>query len=114
MHDDLTNSYRLAQTTHGEVWLATDGSGRYWFRYRHLERHLSTPEFHRFHHAIMAHLGIAAPIDLHLSPLMSGAERVMQPLPTCLSRADIRELRTLLGSAALTICTLSKAYNDVN
>ena len=115
MEHPLFNTIRLARTPNGEVRFATDGSQQYWFSFRHLDRCLGGDEFHRFHHAVMAHLGLSGPIDVSMgNTIRRGPATITQPLPTCLTAADIRELRTLLGMAALMVCTRSKAYNELN
>jgi len=115
MDHPLFNTARLSRTANGEVRFALDGSQQYWFMFRQLDRCLSADEFHRFHHAVMAHLGMVGPVSPSSGLVCQrGPATVMQPLPTCLNRADIREIRTLLGMATLMVCTLSKAYNELN
>lgn len=106
---------QLARTRQGEITLQADGECGYAFRFGTLQRHLTADEFQRLHHSALA-FDLA---PLPAKPIQLDGETTPRVALTVtlfgsLTRADLLELKELLGRAALMITSLSRAWNDLN
>lgn len=107
--------FQLARTRQGEVILYADCDRWYDFRFGTLQHYLTADEFLRLHNSVLAF----DPALLTTKPIQLDGETGPRISPTVmlfgnLTRADMLELKALLGRAALLVTSLSRAYNDVN
>ncbi|MBD2703923.1 hypothetical protein IC229_24980 [Spirosoma sp. BT702] len=99
----------------GEIILYVNFELWYSFRSGHLFRYLTADEFHRFHNSVLAFDWKRLPTKLVQSPYVANQQSALNvTLFGALTRADLLELRELIGKAALPVTTLSRVYNHLN
>ncbi|QHV98253.1 hypothetical protein [Spirosoma endbachense] len=106
---------QLAQTRQGKVVLHNNGELWYAFQFGTLYRYLTADEFLRLHDSVMAYDPMKLPVkSSQLDGHSTHSEALNVTLFGLLTRADLIELKALLGWSALKVTSLSRIWNDVN